>query len=582
MKTKNSIHKKIAALVLTMLFAITAFPQPVSWTATYDASHQFTLDNATGAKTIAYNPANSDIYVFGQRYFYLPGNPGPAQTREFGVVRFDRLTGVNVDEVFPNHFTLTQTETYNDVPGEMVIASDGSVYVTGSYFFDNVSGYDAIVIKYNAALTEQWRYYFKGTGTSNDLGITITLDPSENICVAGQIGNDGTSTGINAGLAKLSPAGTLLWQKILATAGTELDVPTDVMTDNSGNIYATGYTLSATLGNQYALVKFNSSGTVLWKRKYNQVTTVALDDKSNSVAVDNISGNVYITGTSENAAGNSDIVTVCYSSAGTKLWTKKINNPGSSRDHGIKVIVDAAQNVFVGGDVDKDPAASVVSNGDLIVRKYNASGTALLTINYNGAGYNCSFGDFAVASSGSIYIISSCVGAVPPPASNTSSLMTVQFNSSAVFQWVDLISTPQFISCGEGYFGWKLAVNSFTSEIVVGGRHFVDCPGANTEEWQLRRYNPTLREASTISESENGLQIKLFPNPVENIFHLSLNFKDGEKYYADVFDFKGQLIKTFIITSANSDLDISSWSKGIYFLRIGRNDEIIFSKKFIH
>lgn len=72
------------------------------------------------------------------------------------------------------------------------------------------------------------------------------------------------------------------------------------MTDASGKVYVTGYSDTSTGRSDYATVAYNSSGNVLWARRYNGGVASAI--------VTGASGNVYVTGVS-----NGGYATVKYS-----------------------------------------------------------------------------------------------------------------------------------------------------------------------------------------------------------------------------------------------------------------------------
>jgi hypothetical protein len=76
-----------------------------------------------------------------------------------------------------------------------------------------------------------------------------------------------------------------------------------------GNIYVTGG--SAGIGlDDYATVKYNSSGSELWAIRYNGPGNA--NDYTNGIAVDNI-GNVFVTGKSYGMGTDYDAATIKYS-----------------------------------------------------------------------------------------------------------------------------------------------------------------------------------------------------------------------------------------------------------------------------
>jgi hypothetical protein len=174
-------------------------------------------------------------------------------------------------------------------------ANAGAVFGSGSNAkeFAPQASYDAFVAKYSNDGDFVW---VQGAGgSSSDQALSVTSDAAGNIYMAGYFygGVFGTGTdsqtvgsvlGISGGqsqdafLAKYGPTGQLLWVRTLA--GYSSDAFNAVAVDSSGYVYAGGYfnlsatvsgggqsqTLSSQGGNDGALAKFTSDGTLVWAR----------------------------------------------------------------------------------------------------------------------------------------------------------------------------------------------------------------------------------------------------------------------------------------------------------------------------
>jgi len=565
-------------LLATVLIKTSVLAQaPVSWTAFYEVGdNSFPPPATVNLKSIAYSPLNNDIYAYGPKFFNLPAQPsGLAFAKECGVVRFDNLTGSPLGSVYDVHHDNTTLIPRYDEAGEMAIAPDGSVYVTGKSWFNDAYLYDMVVIKYNSDLIEQWRYYLYSPGATDDSGIAIAIEKgSGNIVATGQIGDNGTGTGPDFGIVKLTPAGGLIWSRVYNTSGTQVDMPADVTIDTQGWVYVTGYSVSATNGNQYTTIKYYADGTRLWTRYYNEAGGSVRDDKANSVAVDNLYHVIYVTGTGENSSGNNDIVTRAYDSLGTVLWTKIINNPGDSRDRGYIVKIDDSHNVYVAGDVDRDATTNIV--GDLIHRKYDINGVTLRTKKFNGSGYNCEFGDMAITTGGKVYLTGWCSGAVIPPAHGDFSFMAVKYNANGALAWSDF-ETPNDFSYGTGYYGFKAAINTATSEVVAGGRYWFWGPGSHPNQWFIRRYNPTLREGQDIisSTDESLPAVNIYPNPANTNFIIETN---RENCSIAIVNMQGQTVYESKENAQQTEINSGAWAAGIYSVIINSNGKIMTQK----
>jgi hypothetical protein len=142
-----------------------------------------------------------------------------------------------------------------DNVGGIAVASDGSVYLTGSYnssvaYFGNyylANGYstsDVFVAKLNDS--GDWLWARKGGGSGSDGANGIALDNENNIYISGN--KEGTATfgstslpaygGLDIFAAKLDAAGNWLWAK--RAGGSSSDMSMALAVDSSSGLYLTG------------------------------------------------------------------------------------------------------------------------------------------------------------------------------------------------------------------------------------------------------------------------------------------------------------------------------------------------------
>jgi len=145
----------------------------------------------------------------------------------------------------------------------------------------------------------------------------------------------------------------------------------DIAVDAAGNSYVIGNTQQTSGGNlDIFIAKYDPTGTLLWS----QAVVKSLMDRGLGIAVDNLTGNVYITGsfsgtnvffksTGSNLyakGGSTDIFVVSYASDGTYRWGRSVG--GSGTDEGIDIAVNSSGEVLVAGYVQTNGVSIDVYN----------------------------------------------------------------------------------------------------------------------------------------------------------------------------------------------------------------------------
>ena len=114
--------------------------------------------------------------------------------------------------------------------------------------------------------------------------------------------------------------------------------------DAYGNVFISG-SMNGTTLTDYVTVKYNSSGVEQWRSVY----TGQIEDRVIDMALDN-SGNVIVTGLSENQTGTYDIITIKYNTLGDSLWVKRYNVATSTAmDQPVALYIDESNNIYVCG-----------------------------------------------------------------------------------------------------------------------------------------------------------------------------------------------------------------------------------------
>jgi hypothetical protein len=274
-----------------------------------------------------------------------------------------------------------------------------NVYVTGTA---PGSYSDIYTIKYSPSGEELWaaRWDYHDAQAR-----AITCDHSGNIYICGWLGIMGDDQYVT--LKYLSTSGTLAWFRTynFGGGGYPSEVPNAITCDIDGNIIVTGRIWGGSSNSDWATIKYNSNGDIIWTRRYNGSGNSA--DTAYSIITD-VAKNIYITGTSVGIEGTLDWVTIKYSSTGDTCWVRRYNSPSNSRDGAYAIALDNEANPVVVGY-----CYSSSTYEDYKTIKYRSSdGSIIWEATYNGFANLPDFGlSVAVDEAGTVYVTGKSVGA---------------------------------------------------------------------------------------------------------------------------------------------------------------------------
>lgn len=79
----------------------------------------------------------------------------------------------------------------------------------------------------------------------------------------------------------------------------------------------------------------------------------------------------------------------------------------------------------------------------------------------------------------------------------------------------------------------------------------------------------------------NGFSI--YPNPAQNVLHLTQEFSNFEQYKVQFYDINGRVLQTEIWPNNASEMqvDISKLSTGVYFIKITNGEQLIHTEKLV-
>jgi len=244
---------------------------------------------------------------------------------------------------------------------------------------------DVLLLNYDARGNLVWARTWGGSG--DEAGYGVAVDQAGGIYVAGRTSSFGSGW-FDALLLKFDSSGTLLWAR--TWGGGSYDVAYDIAFDQSGNVYLAAESYS--LGPAAVLLKYSPGGDLLLTRTWDGPATY---DSAYSVDVD-AAGNVVLAGISWDysfSPNHNTILLLKYDATGSLLWSRSWNAPwpGQAEAWGSKALrTDPSGNIYVAAKWSQ--SCSDFNFGrcdfDALVLKLDPDGNQLWAQTWGGAGYD--------------------------------------------------------------------------------------------------------------------------------------------------------------------------------------------------
>jgi uncharacterized delta-60 repeat protein len=263
-----------------------------------------------------------------------------------------------------------------DKPTTVIVDGSGNIYVTGISARINGST-DFVTIKYDSAGEELWKSFYNGPASSTDEAHAIALDDQNNVYVTGRSRSGAFTSSTDFATIKYNSSGQEQWVARYNGASDEFDAAVSVAVDGSGNVYVTG--ISTGTGHDYTTVKYNSAGAELWAKRYNGPGNS--DDRPVKIVLDG-QGNIYVTGQSRQTSSlnSEDYATIKYNSSGDELWVRSFDGDASSVDVASDMVIDDANNIYVTG---YSETGSGAVTKDIYTIKYKSDGSVDWSVFYD-------------------------------------------------------------------------------------------------------------------------------------------------------------------------------------------------------
>ncbi|MDH5683015.1 MAG: SBBP repeat-containing protein [candidate division WOR-3 bacterium] len=486
-----------------------------------------------------------------------------------------------------------------DVGLDLAFDQFGNCYVTG-YSTNHSFNYDYATLKYSNSGIERWVRRYNGTGNGYDVARVIRINHQNQIFVAG--GSYGFGTNLDFLNIRYDTSGNVIWMRRFDGGANLADEIFDLTTDNFGYLYLTGYATDSNYQHCALTIKYDTSGTMVWSRRYSGPPTInnvglkikldnwnnvyvagygndtsgwydyfvlRYDSSGNRVWVANYNGtanrndylkdlaidtlgNVYVTGYSEGEDSNFDCATVKFDASGNQGWEERYNGTANQDDRGYRIVLDQNQNVYVVGFSD-----GIGTAHDFITLKYDTAGNERWQRRYNGPGNGDDVAKaLAVDDEGNCYVAGH--GYFGPV--NTDDYMTIKYDSVG-----NLVAERNYNGTSSGYDEPNQLRLDQNRNIFLTG----ESGGLNTSaDFTTIKYQTLGIEENQPSKIK--FEELVLPNTLilkQNQLSLLLQNFEITKFGISMFDIAGRQIRSQLI-KAKHGLNLFGLNSGIYFLII--------------
>ncbi|MBK8549567.1 MAG: T9SS type A sorting domain-containing protein [Ignavibacteria bacterium] len=477
-----------------------------------------------------------------------------------------------------------------DGTGKVLEDNEGNIYVAG------YNNRQAILIKYNEAMTEQWKYIVSdsiGYEPYYNFEPSIAADPSGNIYFSTSVKFDSTAYDIL--ISKIDPSGNILFSIRIGAPGNSTAQLRAITTDDFGNLIVSGATdvgfiaKYSPTGNRMwvtnytefyyyqkliakdddiyfmgdnTIIKYTKTGDELWSSNFqpNSFVNFFLDfkvDKRNNVIA---CGSGVLQGSSEN------YIIVKYDTDGNEMWNKYYNGLRNSYDEANSIAVDSLNNVIVSGRAFESVTSPRAS---LTMLKLDTAGNEIWKKIISNPSGEIAPGKVSVDKFDDVYI-SSGGGRNAGCASIDFSYLLVKYRSNGDSLWSTVYNHPEYRNFASDFVITK------NNSIVMTGKAY----GNNTSyDITTLKYSQT----SNIQTNNTELPVKFkleqnYPNPFNPVTVIRYSIpSDVRGQTSDVklvvYNNLGKEVLTLVNEKQNAgsysvDFNGANYPSGVYYYKL--------------
>jgi len=437
-----------------------------------------------------------------------------------------------------------------------------NIYVSG--YCDNWSIYTTnyVVIKYDQDGNELWATVCDYVDYLANSIVWLDIDEQQNVYVATRYATGNTISDYL--IIKYDINGVEQWHTIHDGIYCD-DVPSDIVVDDSGNIFVIGLSEMADNDYDFLLQKYNPSGDLQWEERYN--SHVDYSYLFPRIALDH-SGNICLIGMQKIDDQDYNIVIMKFDQFGNTMWTQSYNGTyQNSWDKPVDLVIDNENNIHILGSVQNE-----YSYTDMVILKFSPEGDLIWEEIYSSE--NSNVNDYAAAITLDIHNNVYITGL------NEYCFRTNKYNPEGESLW------------SIHWEGPDSRYDAYVKDIVINNSGDVFVLGYNNyTAITLAKYiQPGFTDISNNNVPEIKTVLYNYPNPFNpsTTITFSLGTENSGSKVLEIFNMRGQKIKQYLISHNQSsiiwdgtDANNQSVSSGIYYSVIKDNGKNIASRKML-
>ena len=320
---------------------------------------------------------------------------------------------------------------------DFVIDSSGNSYLTGNVARDagnQITAFGTVKFSSNGELL--WSHIYEGSEHGVAEGNALVVDKSGNVCVVGTCVDIDSSE--NYSIIKYNSSGEVLWIRKYHSSLGGRDFASDITIDNQNNVYVTGFTYyyGSPDNKFWSTLKYDSLGNLVWVKRYEGILNRG---KQSRIIIVDENQNVYVSGTQYGDSNKNEFCTIKYDQEGHQQWLSIYHNSGLD-DEPSELLLDKIGNVYILGQ-------SFIPNYSFYTSlvKYNSNGDELWHVITDSTG-NIDFSyyrkkiSFKLDSENNIYIATTY----------RNFCSTLKYNSAGLLEWISKYNKNPDISFSNG------------------------------------------------------------------------------------------------------------------------------------